>query len=57
MSKLSREFFREIGRKGGRGGKWSPAKRNSAQRAAKIRWARQRRTAQAIAEYKGSSST
>lgn len=42
MSKLSRQFYSRIGEKGGRAGKWSPAKRESARNAARIRWQRQR---------------
>lgn len=51
MSKPSREFFRRIGEKGGRAGRWSPAKRESARRAAQIRWMKHRSVQRAISEY------
>lgn len=40
--KLPRSFFRQIGEKGGRAGKWSAAKRESARHAANVRWMRHR---------------
>lgn len=43
MNNLPPQFFRRIGEKGGRAGKYSIAKRESARNAAKIRWARYRR--------------
>jgi hypothetical protein len=51
MSKLPREFYRRIGEKGGRNGKWSIAKRESARNAAKIRWGRIPRAAQGDAKH------
>jgi hypothetical protein len=38
--KLPRSFYQRIGSKGGRNGKWSIAKRESARNAARIRWGR-----------------
>jgi hypothetical protein len=42
MNTKSKSFFREIGAKGGRNGKWSWKKRESARYAANVRWARYR---------------
>lgn len=45
MSTLPRDHFRRIGEKGGRAGKYSLAKRESARNAARARWSRYRRMA------------
>ena len=55
--KLSREHYRRIGEKGGRAGKWSPAKRESARRAAQIRWLSQRRMAGFVTQEQKSKSS
>jgi hypothetical protein len=49
MNTNSRSFFREIGAKGGRAGKWSWKKRESARYAAQVRWMRYRATKKAAA--------
>lgn len=49
---LPRQFFRRIGEKGGRNGKFSPAKRESARNAANIRWARARAYNKAAAQLR-----
>jgi hypothetical protein len=51
-----RNFYRRIGERGGRAGKWSPAKRESARNAANIRWSRERAVAKTAAAIKESSS-
>lgn len=51
-----RSFYRRIGERGGRAGKWSPAKRESARHAANVRWGRYRASAKAAAQLKESSS-
>jgi hypothetical protein len=48
MNQLPRHFFRQIGEKGGRAGKFSYAKRESARYAAKVRWARYRSMQKAV---------
>jgi hypothetical protein len=49
-------FYRRIGERGGRAGKWSYAKRESARNAANIRWQRYRSSARAAAALNQSSS-
>lgn len=44
---LPRSFFQQIGSKGGRNGKYSLAKRESARNAAQRRWAKHRLTKKA----------
>lgn len=49
---LPRQFFRQIGEKGGRAGKFSIAKRESARNAANVRWARHRAYNKAAAKLR-----
>jgi hypothetical protein len=50
-----RNFYRRIGERGGRAGKWSPAKRESARNAALTRWRRYNAGRDAAAKMESSS--